>query len=175
MNGNLTWEEGYLGKLSLHYVKNLEQLVQICLNINLASSSRFRDRIIIPVQTAILLQDWLAWTNLFRQQISLVRHKRILFPKWGLIFASLYVCKSQSILYDLGNPIAPLHLSCFRQQMLKLLSLSAQLERNRGQMLTAMCTVQRISIFSQFFSQASFSPAGTGGPRAAGRGRARGG
>ena len=67
------------------------------------------------------------------------------FAKWGRLFASLYVCKSPTVLMNLGDPIAPLHHCRFRQPNLKLLSLSAQLERNARQILAAVCSGETLS------------------------------
>ena len=67
------------------------------------------------------------------------------FARWGFFFASLYVRKSPAILLNLGDPSAQLHQCIFRQQKLKLLSLSVQLERNGLQILTAVCRGSTLS------------------------------
>ena len=77
--------------------------------------------------------------SLFRQ-LCLFTRWGLFFARWGLFFASIYVRKSPAILFNLGDPSAPLHQSSFHQQKLKLLSLSAQLERTGWQILTAVCS-----------------------------------
>ena len=65
----------------------------------------------------------------FVNKIHLFANFLRFFAKWGLFFAKwgllLYVRKSLAVLLNLGHPIAPLLFVCA-----KLLSLSAQLERN---------------------------------------------
>ena len=77
--------------------------------------------------------------NIFANKIHLFANfpcffakRGLFFAKWGpsLLFARLYVRKSPAVLLNLGDPMAPLHHYRFRQPNLKLLSLSAQLERN---------------------------------------------
>ena len=43
-------------------------------------------------------------------------------------------------MFNLGPPSAPIRQCCFPLQKLKLMSLSAQLERNRWQVLTSVCS-----------------------------------
>ena len=63
--------------------------------------------------------------SLFRQVGSLIRQS---------------LRSSPAVLLNLGDTIAPLHYCRFRQPNLKLLSHSAQLERNAWQILAAVCS-----------------------------------
>ena len=69
----------------------------------------------------------------FANKIRFFAKWGLFFAKWGLLFAGLYVRKSPAVLLNLGDPIimiAQLHHCRFPQPNFKLLSLSAQLERN---------------------------------------------
>ena len=87
------------------------------------------------------------WWIFFHQQNSLFRYFRrffarwgLFFARWGLFFASLYVSNSPAIMFNLGPPSAPIRQCCFPLQKLKLLTLSAQQECNRWQILTVVCS-----------------------------------
>ena len=56
----------------------------------------------------------------FCRQNSLFRQLCCFFAKWGLLFASLYVCKSRAVFLNPSDPIALLHHSPFSSAKFKI-------------------------------------------------------